>query len=78
MTVDVFTPRRQFQLAEEMIFRTYTAVQFRRLLGRVDALELVETYDFDYDVERPIRVDGRTEDVIYVLRKRSRGLRIVR
>ncbi len=75
MTLDVHTPRRQFQLNEEMIFRTYSAAQFRRLLGRVDALELAETYDFSYDVDRPVRVDGQTEDVIYVLRKPSHGLR---
>ena len=70
LTVDVYTPRRQFRLAEEMIFRTYTATQLRRLLNRAGQLELVETYDFNYDVNHPIRVDGRTEDVVYVLRKR--------
>ena len=70
MTVDVFTPTKQFRLADEMIFRTYTAAQFRRLLDRVAELELVETYDFAYDLEQPIRVDAQTEDVVFVLRKR--------
>ncbi len=70
MTMDVYTPRRQFRLAEEMIFRTYTATQFRRLLGRIDRFEPLETYDFAYDVDRPIRVDAQTEDVVYVLRKK--------
>jgi len=69
MTMDIYTPRRQFRLADEMIFRTYTAGQFRRLLGRIDRLELVETYDFNYDADHPIRIDATTEDVVYVLRK---------
>jgi len=70
MTIDVHTPRKQFRLAEEMIFRTYTVDQFRRLLGRVGELELVETYDFSCDVDRPISINATTEDVLYVLRKR--------
>ena len=70
MTTDVHAPLKQFRLAEEMIFRTYTAAQFRRLLGRVAHWEPVETYDFSYDFDHPIRVDAVTEDVVYVLRKR--------
>ncbi len=69
MTMDVYTPTKQFRLADEMIFRTYTAAQFRRLLGRSVQLELVETYDFAYDADRPVRVGAVTEDVVYVLRK---------
>jgi len=69
MTVEVYTPSRQFRLAEEMLFRTYTAAQFRRLLGSIASLELVETYDFAYDIDRPTDVDRLTEDVVYVLRK---------
>jgi len=70
MTVDVYTPCRQFRLTEEMVFRTYTAVQFSRLLRRIRRLELVETYDFTYDAQRPVRVDSKTEDVVYVLRSK--------
>ncbi len=70
MTLDVHTPNRRFRLAEEMIFRTYTARQFRCLLNRIVQLELVETYDFNYDVDQPVRIDAKTEDVVYVLRKR--------
>jgi hypothetical protein len=40
-----------------------------RLLGKVPELELTETYDFAYDVRRPVDVDDLTEDVVYVLRK---------
>ena len=70
LTLDVYTPTRQFRLDDEFTFRTYTAAQFRGLLSRVAELELVETYDFAYDVDEPVRVDPETEDVVYVLRKR--------
>jgi len=69
MTVDVYTPTRQFRLAEEMIFRTYTAAQMQALLNHVGRFELLETYDFTYDVNRPTPIDAYSQDVIYVLRK---------
>lgn len=68
-TFDVYTPTRQFRLADEFTFRTYTAAQFRNLLKKVPQFDLVETYDFAYNVDRPITVDRQTEDVVYVLRK---------
>jgi SAM-dependent methyltransferase len=68
--LDVSTPTRRFRIKDEFVFRTYTAVQFRQLLGRLGELELVETYDFDYDIETPARVNRSSEDVVYVLRKR--------
>lgn len=67
---DVSTPSRQFRLADEFDFRTYTIAQFRALLQRVPSLEVVETYDFAYKIKEPIQVDERTEDVVWVLRKR--------
>ena len=70
LTFDVYTPTRQFRLDDQFTFRTYTAAQFRRLAGRVGELEIVETYDFTYDADEPIRVNPETEDVVYVLRKR--------
>ena len=69
MTFDVWTPTKQFRIVDETNYRTYTRVQFQRLLARVPELETVETYDFCYDVENPIRVTTTTEDVVFVLRK---------
>jgi len=69
-TFDIYTPKRQFRLADEFVFRTYTSDQMLRLLGRVDSLERVETYDFAYRIDRPVRVRRTSEDVIFVLRKR--------
>ena len=39
-------------------------------LKKVPKLEIAETYDISYDVKNPHVVTGKTEDVVYVLRKR--------
>ena len=65
-----YTPTRQFRLEDQFAFRTYTAAQFRRLLGDVPDLELAETYDFAYDIGQPVQIDAETLDVVYVLRKK--------
>jgi SAM-dependent methyltransferase len=69
-TLDVYTPLRQFRLEDQLVFRTYTAAQFRRLLDRIPGLEMVGTYDFAYDIDQPIQIAAETEDVVFVLRKR--------
>jgi SAM-dependent methyltransferase len=70
MTYDVYTPSRQFRIAGEATFRTYTAAQMNRLLRDVPQFEITSVHDFSYDVNRPIRIDRTTEDVVYVLRRR--------
>ena len=70
MTLDIYMPTRSFRLVDEMVFRTYTVAQFRRLLGRVQELEVVETYDFTYRIDQPHKLRGDSEDVVFVLRRR--------
>jgi len=70
MTFDVYTPSRQFRIEDELKMRSYTQKQFRTLVEDAKTWEIVETYDFTYDVNEPIEVDSSTEDVVYVLRKR--------
>ncbi len=69
-TFDIHTPTRQFELVDEFTFRTYTARQFESLLDKAPQLDLVETYDFAYNIDHPVTINGETEDVVYVLRKR--------
>ena len=69
MHYDVYTPTSTRRIRNMMDFRTYTARQIRALFRRVPALEVVETYDFGYDLDRPIHVDAYTEDVVFVLRR---------
>jgi hypothetical protein len=70
MTCGIHTPARSFRLVEEIVFRTYTASQFRRLLARAGVFETVRVYDFAYRIDEPIAVGPETEDAVFVLRKR--------
>lgn len=71
MKVSVTAGAKRLRFTDEFTFRTYTAAQMASLLRRVGELELIATHDFGYDLDDPITVTDRTEDVIYVLRKRA-------
>jgi SAM-dependent methyltransferase len=67
---DVTTPTKTFRIEDEMNYRTYTQRQMNRLLADVARFDVVETFDFLYQLDEPIEVDETSEDVVYVLRKR--------
>lgn len=71
MSVSVVAGRKRLRFDDEFNFRTYTATQMKSLLKGVPELEVVATHDFGYDLDEPIEINRRTEDVIYVLRKRA-------
>ncbi|TWT46452.1 class I SAM-dependent methyltransferase [Botrimarina hoheduenensis] len=70
MSFDVYTPTDSFRLVDQTGFRTYTATQMADLIGRVTDWEVTAVYDFAYDLSAPIKINGTTEDVVYVLRRR--------
>lgn len=70
MHFDVYTPTKQFRIAEEMDYRTYTARQMHNLLEKVPELQAVALYDFAYEIDHPVEIDAGTEDVVYVLKKK--------
>ena len=70
MTFDIYTLTNHFRIEDEMNYRTYTARQMQRLLGRVPEFEIAGTYDFAYEIDHPVEIETNTEDVVYVLRKR--------
>ncbi len=69
MTLDIYTPTRTSRLEDRIVFRTYTAAQMESLIADAQAFSICETYDFGYQIDRPITVGPETEDVVYVLRK---------
>lgn len=69
MSFDVYTPTRSFRLVNCADFRIYTATQMADLLDSVPALEVVETYDFAYNIAKPVTIGVETEDIVYLLRK---------
>lgn len=70
MSFDVYTPSEQFRLVNTVDFRIYTARQMADLLKTVPEFEVVATFDFAYDLAQPVQIDGLTEDVVYLLRKK--------
>jgi len=69
MRYEVFTPTKSFALEDEFPFRTYRQQQFHQLVEEIDGLEIAETYDFLYRIDRPIDIGPETEDVVYVLKR---------
>lgn len=68
---DIHTPSDRFRIVDELRLRSYTPVQMTRLIASSGEWEIVQTYDFAYDLADPIQVDSGTEDVVYVLRRRE-------
>jgi SAM-dependent methyltransferase len=62
---------KELRLRHEFQSRTYTARQFRRLLGSVPSLELCNVYDSRYDIEQPFAMNDATAYGVFVLRRRS-------
>jgi SAM-dependent methyltransferase len=70
MEIDVYTPTQRRQIVDELVFRTYTAPQIRKLLSEVPELELIATHDFQYRLDAPTEIAADTQDVVLILRKR--------
>jgi hypothetical protein len=68
--VDVFTPTKRLRIVDHMEYRTYKHAEFLSLVKRVRGLEIAETYDFGYNIKKPCSVNGRSEDVVFVLRRK--------
>ncbi len=71
MTLDIWMPTKHFRIEDEMHYRTYTAAQMSDLLSRVPELEHIATYDFAYDLKKPVTIGPMTQDVVLILRRRA-------
>jgi SAM-dependent methyltransferase len=70
ITFATHTPTSTGQLESRIMLRTYTARQFCSLLSSVNAFEIVAIHDFRYQIDTPITLGSRTEDAVFVLRRR--------
>ncbi len=55
---------------DEFPLRLYNARQVRKLLARVPAFELLDVYDFWYEIDQPLKLDDEISDTVFILRKR--------
>jgi SAM-dependent methyltransferase len=59
----------EFRLQHEFQHRTYTAMQFRRLVGSVLLFELCDVYDFRYNIKQPFAPNHEAGYSVFVLRR---------
>ena len=69
MKFDVYTPTKQFQIQNQVTFRTYTSGQIKKLIRSVPRFRLVECFDFRYDLDEPIELDDTVQDIVLVLQR---------
>ncbi len=58
------------RMRDEFDYRLYMAAQIRSLFKSVPDFELVEVFDFNYDIDEPLELNDDLVDTLFVLRKR--------
>lgn len=62
---------KDLKIAAEYPYRLYTARQFRALLKTVPEFELLDVYDFWYEIDSPVKFDHELSDAVFILRKQG-------
>ena len=58
------------RVQSEIQLRTYRLAQLQSLLAKIPELELVESYDFWYEIDEPIKLTRDSSDSLLVFRRR--------
>ena len=61
--------RRTIRLRSDYRLRIYTADQVKRLFRSVPEFELVEVFDFWYEIDHPVPLDDQLGDAVFLLRR---------
>ncbi|NLY02316.1 MAG: class I SAM-dependent methyltransferase [Rhodopirellula sp.] len=64
------TASRVVRIRDEFGLRMYTAAGFRRLLAKTPELELLDVYDFWYEIDKPLALSDELSDTVFILQKR--------
>ena len=67
VTLRYTAPNRKKTIRSRVRLRTYSLRQLRRLLSKVPEFSIRETYDFSYDVNEPVPLNGSSEDILLIL-----------
>lgn len=65
----VRSPKVDLKLRTDHTLRIYRADQFRSLLKKVPELQLLDVYDFCYDISEPLKLDDQLGDAVFVLQR---------
>lgn len=66
---DIYRPTGPMRIDDCLELRSYTYRQFASMIKKVPEWKVEECYDFSYDIDAPVEVDGTTEDVVYILKR---------
>jgi len=61
--------KSDLRLRHDFPLRMYTADEFCRLLDSVPQFEVLDVYDFWYDIDEPLGLDDEITDSVFILRK---------
>ncbi len=70
ITMNIHKPSGKIRLKDEFDLRLYNASQVKSLFASVPELELVEIYDFWYDITEPQKLDNEIVDAVFILKKK--------
>ncbi|MEO1615642.1 MAG: class I SAM-dependent methyltransferase [Planctomycetota bacterium] len=63
---------RTIRIQSEFPLRLYTPTQLKRLFKKLgDRFELLESFDFSYDIDEPMEFDSELMEGVFVLRKKG-------
>lgn len=66
----VRSPNNDLRIVSEYPYRLYTAKQFSRLLKSVPEFQLMDVYDFWYDIDYRVDLDDELSDAVFILQKK--------
>ena len=61
---------RDLRFRTDYKLRIYTAAQMKSLLKKVHDFELLDVFDFNYDIDEPLQLNNDLGDTVLVLRRR--------
>jgi SAM-dependent methyltransferase len=70
MSLLVRTPKREVRIRSEFTLRLYSARQLKKLLGAVPQFELLDVFDFWYEIDHPLKLNDEISDTVLILKKR--------
>lgn len=63
--------RKSLRLVSDSRMELYTPADLRELIARTNRFDVIDAYDFWYDIKDPLPFDDRIGDVLLVLRRRA-------
>jgi SAM-dependent methyltransferase len=63
-------PAKVYRLRDEFDYRTYTAAQIKKLIASIGKWDMIDVFDFWYELDEPQELDDDQVDTLFVLQRR--------